>query len=243
MIIRPQQRSPRAVPDPRIAPPRLVDLLAPHLTPRRLKRMRRIVAQRLASITVLIERPYDPHNAAAVLRSAEALGLSHVHIVPHERRFDFSSQVTQRADKWLDVYLHDDVEQAATFLRAAGFRLAGALAPPKDARERDAPPAALPVDAPLAIVLGNEHEGLTPRARALCDAHFSLPMFGFSESYNLSVSAALVLSDVTTRRRARLGRRGDLPARARTRLEAAYLVRAVSFAERLVLRELGLDAR
>ena len=217
----------------------VIRTLAPLIADRRRRRIERVLARRLASVTVLIERPYDPHNAAAVLRSCEAFGLFHVHIVPYDGHFSFSPAVTQNADKWLNIYLHPTIEAACDFLERCGFACWAALPPPLDAR----PPAAgleVPVAGPLALVFGNEHEGLSAAGERRCSGRFHLPMFGFSESLNLSVSAALALRDVVSRRRRALGRAGDLPPGARARLRAAYYVRSVSHAVPLICRTLGI---
>jgi tRNA (guanosine-2'-O-)-methyltransferase len=213
--------------------------LAPLIAERRRRRIERVLARRLASVTVLIERPYDPHNAAAVLRSCEAFGLLHVHIVPYDGRCSFSPQVTQNADKWLNIYLHPTIEAACDFLERCGFACWAALPPPLEARRTGAG-VEVPVTGPLALVFGNEHEGLSAAGQQRCSGRFHLPMFGFSESLNLSVSAALALREVVSRRRQALGRAGDLPPDARDQLRAAYYARSVRQAVPLICRMLGI---
>jgi len=217
----------------------VVRRLTPYLRPARRRRLEKVLARRLASVTVVIERPYDPHNGAAVLRTAEALGLTHVHIIEGEQGFSFSRKVTISAHKWLDIYLHPDTDSCVRMLREAGFERWAALPPDVKADKARGvvlePGMSLPLTRPVALFFGNEHAGLTEEAVAGCDARFSLPMQGFTESYNLSVSVALSLQLFCAQRRAQLGRTGDLPPEAMIRLRAAYYARSTRHAVPLLM--------
>jgi tRNA (guanosine-2'-O-)-methyltransferase len=85
----------------------------------------------------------------------------------------------------------------------------------------------LPVDAPLCVLFGNEKVGLSEETLAACDLTFRIPMVGMSESLNLSVSAAITLYDVSARRRAALGRVGDLQGEALALERARYYARSI----------------
>lgn len=227
---------PSAPPDSRLHPAGLVRWLEPHLlTPRR-QRISRAIRQRLVSVTVVLERPHDPHNGAAVLRSCEAMGLLHVHVVSTDRRFAISSKITQRADKWLNVYVHRSTTECLRLLEAWGFSRWAAAPPTLGSRPGGGD---VDISRPAALVFGNEHAGLSDEALSLCDGRFHLPMHGLSESLNLSVSVALALQDATRRRRQLLRRAGDLPPDASLRLRAAYYARAVKHAPEIILRALN----
>lgn len=234
-LLRTTQAVPRAELPP-LTPRRVIEWIAPALSARRRRRIDAVVVRRLASVTVLLEGVHDPHNLAAVVRSCEAFGLLHLHVVPDaEQGFSLSRRVTQSADKWIDIYVHEDAPAALSFLRRSGFTCWAALPPPLQGKRRVSRGGVV-VDRPLALVLGNEHAGLSTAARALCSERFHLPMYGFTESFNVSVSAALALQDAVERRRAHLGREGDLPDEARERLRATYYARSVRHAPDLVLR-------
>lgn len=211
-------------------------MLEPHLSTRRRQRIGQVIEQRLVSLTVVLENPYDPHNGAAVLRSCEAMGLLHVHVVSAEGRFAFSHKVTQKADKWLNVYMHRSTAECLALLQAWGFTRWAAAPPTLGSRpggcEAD-------ISRPAALVFGNERAGLSDEALSLCDGRFHLPMHGLSESLNLSVSVALALQDATGRRRQLLRRGGDLSPDAALRLRAAYYARAVNHAPEIILRALN----
>jgi tRNA (guanosine-2'-O-)-methyltransferase len=237
--LRDPARSVVDTPDARLTPQVVLRCLAPALSARRRRRIDAVVARRLASVTVLLEGIHDPRNGAAVVRSCEALGLLQIHVVfgAEEGCFPVSRRVTQAADKWVDIFVHESTPAALAFLQRSGYHCWAALPPPLHGRRGQ--PCAVAVDHPVALVFGNEHGGLSAAARALCARRFHLPMFGFTESLNVSVAVALSLQDVVARRRSLLGRHGDLPDGAAEQLRAAYYARSVRHAPEVLLRGLA----
>jgi tRNA (guanosine-2'-O-)-methyltransferase len=209
-------------------PQLVVEALGQVLGAERAARIDAVVDSRLSGIVVVLEDLHDPHNGAAVLRSCEAVGLLEVRVAGAPLRF--SPRVTQGCDKWLELTQDPNIDAAARQLKARGFRLYAAV-----------PGAKVPLEAldplePTAFLLGNEHAGLSPRARALADQEYALPLHGFSQSLNLSVATALTVYTHATRRRAALGRAGDLSDAARLALRARYYARDVRGAEAIVER-------
>lgn len=157
--------------------------------PRRLVRAEQVLAARTRRVALVLESSQDPHNVHAVMRTAEALGVQEVHLVaPRGEASAISPGVTQRAHEWLDVRRHASVEQAIAHARADGRTIVAA----------DNAPEAIPLsrwspEGRIALVLGNESEGLSEAARALADATVRIDLVGFSGSLNLSVAAALFL--------------------------------------------------
>ncbi len=192
------------------------EVLAGLLSPDRIARIDQILRQRLASITAIVEETYDPHNAAATIRTAEALGLSDLHVA--SPRADFRAKgVTRGTDLWIDVHPWTSFVDCAEALRGQGFRVFATL---PDAKEDLS---TIDLSGPVAVAFGNEHEGLSAEAIAACDGAVRIPMFGFAESFNLSVSVALVLSQLGGRKRAMLApAEGDLPEARRERLRARW---------------------
>jgi len=159
----------------------------------------------------------NPHNCSAILRTCEALGILEVFVIEEDFPFQFSPKVTQGAEKWVRLRRFRRVEPAFQELRARGFRIFAAT-PHGDLTLED-----LPVDAPLALVFGNENVGLSPEVLGQCDGTFRIPMFGFAQSLNVSVAAGIALYFVASARRRLLGRPGDLSPSAQAALLAAYL--------------------
>jgi tRNA (guanosine-2'-O-)-methyltransferase len=199
------------------------------LTPQRLARIDSVVSARLRSVTVVLDRLLDAHNVAAVLRTAEGLGLARVHVVPHDARDDAAHRrVTQDAHKWLAVEQHPSGAQAAGALAAEGFAVyAGHLDP--QAR----PSSEILAERPVALLFGNEHEGPSAETLAACSGTFRIPMAGFTQSFNVSVAAGIALSQICAGRRAFLQAAGDLPPEDRRALRSRFLRLAAKLARRV----------
>lgn len=214
-------------PPPLPAPARdVIAVLAPVVTPERLARIDAVIARRTRSVIPVLEDVTDPHNASAVLRSADAFGAQEIHVVPGPNGFRAAHAVSKGTHRWLDVVRHADARSCADHLHARGYTIAiaamnGAFAP-EDLRARG----------PVAIVFGNEHSGVSGAMADFADATLTVPMVGFVESLNVSVAAAITLY-VTTR-----GRQGDLPENEREELRARYLLSTVRDSTRLVLERL-----
>lgn len=173
----------------------------------RFERMIQVVSRRLDSVTVVLENLADTHNCSAVVRSAEGLGLSSVHVVEQPRRFRKHHQILKGADRWIDIERHRTIDQCLAALHERGFSTWAA----------DVGPGCVPIDeldvsGPTAVILGTEMDGLTDEARRHATGRFTIPMYGFTGSFNVSVSAAVALASLSSRRRRHLGRASDLRA-------------------------------
>jgi len=214
------------------SPSQVIAALTEVLGSERVARLDQVAAARLSGLVVVLEHLHDPHNGGAALRSCEAAGVLEVRVVGAPLRF--SERVTQGCDKWLEIENDPDIDACARSLKARGFKLYAAV-----------PGAATPLHAldalaPAAFLVGNEHAGLSERARALADVEFTIPMHGFSQSVNLSVATALTVFMHAERRRAALGRAGDLEPEALEALRARWYRRDVRGADEIVKRRLSL---
>lgn len=213
---------------------RVTEALAPYVTEARRAKIDVVVAGRMGSVHVAVEAPSDPHNAAAVVRSCEALGALGVHVIAAQGRALHARATTQGAFHWVQTHHHAELAGFLTQIRRQGFRLYGA------AMDGPMPVTRLPIDQPLCLLLGNEQRGLSRAARQACDGLFFVPMVGMSESLNLSVCAAISLFEVMRRKRASGlagGSTGDLDSEQRAALRACYYAGSVD--ERLVRGLLG----
>ena len=199
----------------RTDPEPIVELLEPMVTPKRCNRIRQVLAGRLDSVTVVLDSLHDPHNGAAVIRSCDAFGVARVHALEHKETFVASGAVAKGSQHWVDVVGHRSVDGLLRSLRASAHQLI-ATHPDGDLE----PPDLASIDR-LALVLGNEHAGIGGELLDACAACVRVPMRGFVESLNVSVTAAVLLSAATA------GRSGDLPPSAARRLYAAALVHSV----------------
>lgn len=192
---------------------------APCMAEERLGRMDQVLAGRLGGLTLLIEHLIDPHNGAAVLRSAEAFGLSEVHIVEGERHFGISARISQGCERWLELKKHPATAAAMSHLRDRGFKLAAAVPGGSTAL------ADIDFSTPTALLLGNENRGLSQEAIASADVCFGLEMFGMTQSLNLSVATAVALSHASAGRRRAIGKNGDLDEETKEIIRATWILR------------------
>jgi tRNA (guanosine-2'-O-)-methyltransferase len=205
----------------------IVDGLRDYVSESRRARIETVLAGRLRSVEVAIEDPYDPHNAAAVVRSAEAVGAWAVHVIAASERILRAPGTTTGTHHWIETRHHtarDGHSALDSFLAdldQSGMVLAGACVDATHMLDE------LPTDRPICLLFGNEHDGLSQAAQAACSVRFRIPIHGFAESYNLSVAAALSLYSFTTRRRAALGRSGDLDDESLALERARWYMRSV----------------
>lgn len=211
--------------------------LTPLLSADRIARVEAVLDARLTSVTVALEDLYDPHNGAATLRSIEALGLQDVHAIEPTYRFSAHKGITRGCDRWLDLHRWRDVGSCVAALKGDGFRVY-ATAPDAAVDVED-----IDVSTPVAVLFGNEHEGVSGGADAACDGTVAIRMHGFTESFNLSVSVALVTGRLAARRRAHLGASGDLPAARRAHLRARWFGLRIRGAIGVIQRHVSGETR
>ncbi len=177
--------------------PRPAELLKDLLTQERKARIEQVLERRTRFITVVLDNLYHPHNMSAVVRSCEAFGIQDIHAIEDENTFDPSRGIAVGAERWISVHRHPGAESCTAWLKSRGYTLLAADPPDKAERTRGKRAFLLeevPLDeGPVALVLGKELDGLDPKLRNLCDATVSIPMTGFTESLNVSVTAAICL--------------------------------------------------
>lgn len=175
----------------------LLDYLFSYVTEHKQALMQRIVQERTRYLTVVLEDIYQPHNASACIRSAEVFGVQAVHAIEQGNRFTPEGGVAMGSSKWVTLERHRSVAACYQQLKDEGYSIV-ATSPGKDA----VPLHELSLDTKTAIVFGTEETGLTQEAFEGADVLMTIPMYGFTESFNVSVSVALTLYDLTTRLRA-----------------------------------------
>ena len=203
-----------------------IALLAPYLTKERKARIETLLPNRMGSVHVAIESPADPHNAATIVRTCEALGAMSVHVIKAEDKALHAKGTTQGAFHWVNTHHHASLENFLSCVRVDKLTLAGAC------MAGDTNLSDVPVDKPLCLFLGNEKRGLSTEAKKSCDLLYRIPMFGMSESLNLSVSAGISLYDILSRKRKITGKSGDLSEKEKATLRLKYYVHSLE--DRLV---------
>lgn len=205
-------------------PEEVTGALAELLSERRKERIEEVLAARTRSVVVVLDHVSDPHNAAAVIRTAEGLGLLEVHAIEPTGELPLSRRVTQGCHKWLEVAVHRRAAPVVESLRERGYTLLAATersaASPTDYGDRER----------VALCMGNEHDGLSDEVAAACEGEVGFPMSGFTRSLNVSVATALLLAGLLE------GRPRGLDEAARSTLRARYYVLGVRGAKALLDR-------
>ncbi|MEX2580801.1 MAG: RNA methyltransferase [Verrucomicrobiales bacterium] len=174
----------------------LTEYLGGYVTDHKRGKIAEILDQRTRFLTIMLEDIYQPHNASACLRNCECLGVQDVHVITHHHEYRPHNEVAVGSAKWLSLHRYHRTASCLETLRAKGYRLV-ATSPDRGGCD----PATLPLDRPVALLFGSEEKGLTDEALAAADATLRLPMHGFTQSYNISVTVAMALSRLVERLR------------------------------------------
>lgn len=180
------------------------------ITEQRLQRMRDVLERRLGWVRCALEAVHHRHNVSAALRTCDAMGLHHVHLV--EGHFKPSKGAARGAERWLDVQVHTSASEALAALKQAGCRVFAA-----DLAEDGLAPEQIPLDRPVCLWFGAELAGVSEEVLAAADGIMTIPMQGFAQSLNVSVATALGVRAVAERARTELGDRALLAQAERDR--------------------------
>jgi tRNA (guanosine-2'-O-)-methyltransferase len=197
----------------------------------RRQRIQQNLHERLDRVAVAIEALHHRHNVSAVMRTADALGIHRVHLV--EGHFKPSKGAARGAERWLEIHQHANATEAIAAIRGAGYELwvadlgEGAVTPPE-----------VPVDRRICLWFGAELVGVSAEVRAAADGVVCIPMRGFAQSLNVSVSAGMILANVAERARTE-GRDALLSDEERARQLEAWFEREDEVLYRVQRRSSG----
>lgn len=177
---------------------KLIRYLQQFVTERRLKLFDTRLQNRTRYLTVVLEDIFQPHNASAVLRSCECFGVQDIHIIENRNAYRISPDVALGSYKWLTLKRYnqpgDNTTRALTTLREEGYRIVAAMPAKSGCNLEDFDLS----KGKTALVFGTELEGLSTTAIDLADEFIRIPMVGFTESLNISVSAAICIHHLTS---------------------------------------------
>ena len=171
----------------------LLAYLLPYATEQRREKMARVIVDRTRHATVVLEDIFQSHNASAVIRSCEIFGIQDVHVIEKNNPFSVTGTVAMGASKWIDIAHYQETVDCFTQLKERGYRII-ATTPHDDAVQLQD----LPLDTKMALAFGTELTGLSQAALDHADEFVTIPMYGFTESFNISVSVALCLYHTIT---------------------------------------------
>ena len=174
----------------------LLTYLEGFLSENRKQRFLDVLSKRTKHFTIAVEDVFQMHNTSAVMRSCEVFGIQELNIVEQKFGKSIDKQIAMGAQKWVDIFEHPSGQACIDNLRAKGYQII-ATTPHNDSCTIEN----FDISKPSALFFGTEKEGLSDEVMQQADGYLKIPMVGFTESLNISVSAAIIIQDITNRLR------------------------------------------
>ncbi len=212
----------------------IIEHLASFITAHKRELVERVLEWRTDHLALVLEDIYQPHNASATIRTCECYGIQNIHIIENRNRYEVNPEVVMGSVKWVTLHRYrtpgiDNTTACITALKQQGYRVV-ATSPHRDGHT----PETLPLGEPLAILFGTEEQGLTAGALAAADLFVRIPMFGFTESLNISVSVAVLFSHLVRRMHAGPGIPWRLTPARREEIRLQWYRRIVKKSDTLI---------
>jgi tRNA (guanosine-2'-O-)-methyltransferase len=179
----------------------LIKFLEQFMTDERLTQFNKVLESRTNYITIALEDIYQSQNASAVLRTSECFGLQNINIIENRNEYQLNPDVVQGSSKWLDLIKYNNTEnntlESIENLKAQGYRIIATTPHTDDVSLED-----FDIEkGKFALFFGTEGAGLSDEMMKNADEYLRIPMYGFTESFNISVSAAIILQHLTCKLR------------------------------------------
>jgi len=173
----------------------LSEYLESFLTDNRKRVINKVLGNRTRYVTVVLEDIYQSQNASAIVRTCDCLGIQNIHIIEDRNKFVLNPDVIRGADGWLDIQKYKNTQQSIDNLKQQGYRIV-ATSPHEGCVNPDNINLQ---NGKTAIIFGTESTGITNIVKTSADEFLHIPMFGFTESLNISVAAAITLYTIVNR--------------------------------------------
>ena len=175
---------------------KLVEYLETYLTENRIERFNKVLDNRTKHFTVATEDVYQLHNTSAVMRSCDVFGIQELHVIEERNVKRIDREIAMGAQKWVDLVRHHSTKKAITSIKAQGYQIVATTPHEEDCNLAD-----FDITKKSCFLFGRETQGLSDEVMNSADCFLKIPMVGFTESLNISVSAAIILQDVTQKLR------------------------------------------
>ncbi|HOK10112.1 MAG TPA: RNA methyltransferase [Candidatus Hydrogenedens sp.] len=210
----------------------ILQALKPWLTEQRANRIEQVIEGRTYTITPVLDGLYDIGNINAVLRTSEALGFQSVHVIETSVRYREANRVAQGAEKWLDIFRWKNTTDCISYLKNRKYKIYTTTF------DSARPIQEIDFLEPTAIVFGNEHQGVSKEIINEADERVFIPMYGFTQSFNISVAAAITLYHAFSMRTTKLKANGDLYENEKQILKAIFYFKSLPNAKHILTHEL-----
>ena len=166
------------------------------LTDNRKEKFLRVLQNRTKHFTIAIEDVFQMHNASAVMRSCEVFGIQELHVIEERYGKSIDKEIAMGAQKWVDIHTYDNVSNCVATLKSKGYQIIATTPHENDCLLDD-----FDISKPSALFFGTERDGLSEEILQQADGFLKIPMVGFTESLNISVSAAIIIQNIMNRLR------------------------------------------
>lgn len=173
---------------------KLIHHLESFLTDSRKEKFQKVLAQRTKHFTVATEDVYQLHNTSAVMRSCDVFGIQELSIVEEQNSKQIDREIAMGAQKWVDLNRYHSVKTCIHDLKTKGYQIVATTPHTNDCNLQD-----FDITKKSCFFFGRETEGLSQEVLNEADCYLKIPMVGFTESLNISVSAAIILQHVTNK--------------------------------------------
>ncbi len=180
----------------KMATPEIIEYLENMLTPHRRALFEKVILQRTNHFTVATEDVYQLHNTSAVIRSCDVFGVQNIHVIEERNRRKIDREIAMGAQKWVSLNRHHSTGECIAGLKKKGYQIVATVPHGKAIDLAD-----FDIAKRSAFIFGAEKQGISDDATNQADVFLKIPMVGFTESLNISVSAAIILQHVTQRLR------------------------------------------
>lgn len=173
---------------------KLLAYLEEFISEKRIERFNDILSHRTNFITVAVEDVFQMHNTSAVIRSCESFGIQQAHLIEGKYGQRLDEEIAMGAQKWVDVKRYKNSNDAVDVLKDKGYKIIATSPHADSSLLQD-----YELDGKMALFFGTENKGLSDYVLENADAYLKIPMVGFTESLNISVSAAIILQHLTAK--------------------------------------------
>jgi len=164
------------------------------LTDNRKERFQQVLAKRTNHFTIAMEDIFQLHNTSAVMRSCEVFGIQQLNVIEERYTKSIDKEIAMGAQKWVDVNRFDSISGCISELKSKGYQIIATTPHQNDCDLDD-----FDITKPSALFFGTERDGLSAEVLQNADGFLKIPMAGFTESLNISVSAAIIIQNLMSR--------------------------------------------
>lgn len=208
----------------------LLRYLETYLTERRRNRFKKVLSERTRHFTVVTEDVYQLHNTSAVMRTCDVFGIQDLHVVEEKVSKRIDKEIAMGAQKWVDFKRYHSINDCIKTLKNSGYQIIATTPHDDSTMLYD-----FDVSKKSAFFFGKESDGLSDTVMNTADGYLKIPMYGFTESLNISVSAAIILQGVVTKLK-QSDVKWQLSEEEKSEIEMGWIKRTIKASDEIIER-------